>query len=135
MVRLLLDTHIWLWGVEDPKQLSAGVQQAMEAANHEVWLSPVSIWELDLLIRKKRYITDLRVGEWVRRFRQFTSWRDAPITAEVALENARMEMSHTDPADRWLVATARVYDLTLVTADKRLIGLKACSILANRRVG
>ncbi len=57
--------------------------------------------------------------------------REAPITYEVAQETARVELPHRDPADRFLVATARVYALTLVTADEILLKIRPVSLLAN----
>jgi PIN domain nuclease of toxin-antitoxin system len=57
---------------------------------------------------------------------------EAPLTHEVVLESRYIDVPHGDPADRFLVATAKVLDLTLVTADQRLFGLKSCAVLANR---
>ena len=59
-------------------------------------------------------------------------FREAPVTHEVALETRNVKLSHRDPADRFLVATARVFDLRLVTADERLIRLKSVPTIANR---
>ncbi len=58
--------------------------------------------------------------------------QEATITYEVAREVARLRLTHRDPADRFLVATAKVFDLTLVTADERLMNVREASVLANR---
>jgi PIN domain nuclease of toxin-antitoxin system len=58
--------------------------------------------------------------------------REAQITYQVAQETARVQLPHRDPADRFLVATARVFDLTLVTADAQLRKSKQVAVLANR---
>ncbi len=58
--------------------------------------------------------------------------QEAPITHEVALEAQYVKLTHRDPADTFLAATANVFDLTLVTADRRLIDTKGLSVLANR---
>jgi PIN domain nuclease of toxin-antitoxin system len=58
--------------------------------------------------------------------------REAPVTYQVAEETARVQLPHRDPADRLLVATARVFDLTLVTADQQLIRARQVSVLSNR---
>jgi PIN domain nuclease of toxin-antitoxin system len=58
--------------------------------------------------------------------------REAPLTTEVALETRRIQLPHDDPADKFLVATARVFQLTLVTADTRLLASKAVPVLPNR---
>jgi PIN domain nuclease of toxin-antitoxin system len=53
--------------------------------------------------------------------------KEAPLTHEVAMETRRISLPHRDPADRFLVATANVFGLTLVTADEVLIKAKACA--------
>jgi PIN domain nuclease of toxin-antitoxin system len=58
--------------------------------------------------------------------------REAQIDYRVAQETARVQLPHRDPADRFLVATARVFDLTLVTADETLLAARQVSVLANR---
>ena len=58
--------------------------------------------------------------------------REAPITREVALETRRIQLPHRDPADRFLAATARVFELTLVTSDARLLQTKGLAVLPNR---
>lgn len=58
--------------------------------------------------------------------------REAPITHEIVLESRRIDLPHEDPADRFLSATAKVLDLTLVTADERLLGAEHFKVLANK---
>ena len=58
--------------------------------------------------------------------------QEATITYEVAREVARLRLAHRDPADRSLVATTKVFELTLVTADERLMKVRETSVLANR---
>jgi PIN domain nuclease of toxin-antitoxin system len=58
--------------------------------------------------------------------------REAQITYQVAQETARVQLPHRDPADCFLVATARVFDLTLVTADEQLLKSRQVAVLANR---
>lgn len=57
---------------------------------------------------------------------------EAPLTHEVALATGRISTTHKDPVDRFLLATAQVFDLTLVTADERLIHSPGVRVLANR---
>lgn len=75
---------------------------------------------------------DLAPAEWIRRVLTVAPLREATLTHEVVLETAGLELPHSDPADRFLVATAHYYDLTLVTADKRLIDSGAVRVLPNR---
>jgi len=66
-LRLLLDTHIWIWTQLATGKLSARVKRALDNEASEVWLSPISVWELVLLVEKRRVVLDRHVGEWVNR--------------------------------------------------------------------
>jgi len=69
---------------------------------------------------------------WVRSMLRSTPLREAPLNHEVAIQSRSLNLPHQDPADRFLAATAIVYDLTLVTADERLLGSEQFSVLANK---
>jgi len=87
---------------------------------HELWLSPVSAWELLLLIEKGRIALDRELSAWLDACFAATRYLQADFTLAVALAAAQVVLDHRDPADRLLAATARHYQLTLVTADQRL---------------
>jgi PIN domain nuclease of toxin-antitoxin system len=105
-----------------------GLQQLKDEAN-ELWLSPISTYEALTLHHKGRFEIDGNLTEWLARATAGT--REAPLTHEIALV-ARQLSLHQDPADRILAATAEVLDLTLVTADERLLGLGTIRTMANR---
>jgi PIN domain nuclease of toxin-antitoxin system len=131
-LKLLLDTHIWLWTLQDPKRLGRRVLQHLKDEANELWLSPISTWEALTLNFKGGIHIKGNLTEWLARATAGT--REAPLTHEIALV-ARQSPLHTlsgDPADRILAATAEVLDLTLVTADERLLGLGTIRTLANR---
>lgn len=131
-MKLLLDTHIWLWSLLEPGRLSPTVAAALAASDTERWLSPLSVWEALLLIERKRLEVD-RPGEpWVREALERAPVQEAPVTREVALASRRLKTRHQDPVDRFLVATADVFDLTLVTADATLLAMKSVAVLPNR---
>jgi PIN domain nuclease of toxin-antitoxin system len=131
-VKLLLDTHIWLWSLLEPDRLAAPVRNALAASSSEVWLSPISVWETLVLAERGRVVLDGTPAAWVERALNAAPLREAALTHAVAVESRAIRLAHQDPADRFLVATARVYGLTLVTADKRLLRAKAVATLANR---
>lgn len=131
-MKLLLDTHIWLWSMLEPKHLSRRVVKALKDTKNELWLSPISVWELLILVEKKRVVLSKDVPDWIVDAMSKVPLQEAPITHEVALETQYVNLTHRDPADKFLAATANVFDLTLVTADRRLIDAKGLSILANR---
>jgi len=132
-MKLLLDTHVWIWNVAAPDKLSKRVARALEDETNELWLSPISIWELGVLVEKKRIELDDDLSAWVSRTLSQTTFREAPLTNEVALAVSTFKFSHRDPADHFLAASAKVFDLTLVTADPRLLDLKSqgLSVLPN----
>jgi PIN domain nuclease of toxin-antitoxin system len=131
-MRYLLDTHIWVWSLLAPEHLTRRVVRALENRESELWLSPISTWELLVLVRKGRVRLNKDVEDWIDEAMSAVPLREAPLTHEVALETNRIELPHRDPADAFLAATARVFDLTLITSDDRLIRTKDVSVLANR---
>jgi PIN domain nuclease of toxin-antitoxin system len=128
-LNLLLDTHIWIWSKLEPKRLGRRVTAELSNPNNELWLSPVSVWEALVLMQKRRILVDNPFA-WVRRAVELL--REAPITHEIVSTGLALPLPHSDPSDRFLAATAKVLDLTLVTADRRLLGLGEVSSLANR---
>ena len=126
----MLDTHIWLWSLGDRARLGRRVLHELENVNNQLWLSPVSTWEAILLSAKAKIRVSGRAREWVAQAAAFM--REAPLTHEIALAAYELSLPHSDPVDRFLVATAQVLDLTLVTADVRLLGLGEIKTLANR---
>ena len=130
-MKLLLDTHIWLWSRGQPARITSAVQTALGNPENELWLSPLSIWELSNLVEKGRIVLGSELEDWVATAMSTVPLREAPLTYEVALETRQVKLPHRDPVDRFLVATARVFDLTLVTADARLLGVKGFRVLPN----
>jgi PIN domain nuclease of toxin-antitoxin system len=128
-LRLLLDTHIWLWAFEEPERLGPRAMRELRDITNELWLSPISTWEALTLQAKGKIHIEGDLADWLARATAGT--REAPFTHQIALV-ARQLPIHKDPADRFLAATAQVLDLTLVTADERLLGLGNIKTLANR---
>jgi len=120
-MRLLLDTHIWLWSLLDPTRITQKVAIELEEPSNELWLSPISVWEFLILVEKGRVILKTGPREWIRNVFSRVPFIEAPINHEVAIQSRLLQLSHQDPADRFLIATAVVFDLILVTADERLI--------------
>ena len=129
-MKLLLDTHIWIWSVAEPKHLSRRVLHELKDPNNDLWLSPVSTWEVLLLHAKGRIRLHGNARDWVTD--ASTHMREAPLTHEIVAFAQELPLPHQDPADRFLAATAGVLGLTLVTADHRLLGLGNIATLANR---
>jgi PIN domain nuclease of toxin-antitoxin system len=131
-VNLLLDTHIWIWALGDPKRLSRKSARELENPANQLWLSPISLWEILTLSRKGRLHPSWEAEEWIERAFRQVPVEEAPLTREVVLATAKLKLGHRDPADHFLVATALIFGLTLVTADERLIRNASVPVLANR---
>ena len=129
-MRLLLDTHIWLWSLIEPDRLGGRTRKELQNAENELWLSPISTWEALTLHDKGRVYLAVDVKEWIAQ--NTVPFREAPLTHEIALAARQLTLVQRDPADRFLAATALVLDLTLLTADSKLLGLGEISTLGNR---
>ena len=131
-MRLLLDTHIWLWSRLAPARLGKRVNRILQDNTHELWLSPLSVWESQLLAEKGRILLAPTAEEWIAVALGRMPMKEAQLTFEVVLATGQVRLPHRDPVDQLLAATARVYDLTLVTADQHLLAGTGFSVLANR---
>ena len=115
--------------VGNPKQLRPGTLGQLEDPNNELWLSPISTWEALTLHHKRRMFLGSDLKLWLAQATSGT--HEAPLTHDIVLAAMQLPL-HPDPADRFLAATAQVLDLTLVTADERLLRLGTIRSLANR---
>jgi len=79
-MRLLLDTHIWLWCLGEPQRLSRRVVRELESAESELWLSPISAWELLVLVETGRVALGGEVDAWLEDAAARLPLREAPIT-------------------------------------------------------
>lgn len=131
-MRLLLDTHIWLWCFLEPQRLSREVLEELVRPRNELWISPISLWETLVLAEKGRIILQPDSETWVRTSLSKAPIREAPINTEVALLSRRIRLPHQDPSDRFIAATASVFGLTLVTEDRRLQEIEGIQILSTR---
>lgn len=132
LVKLLLDTHIWIWSHLEPDKIGKSVAMALLDPKNELWLSPISIWEFLVLAEKGRILVKGDPEAWVESALSAAPMIEAPINREVAVRSRSVQVPHEDPADRFLAATAQVYDLTLVTADRPLLGGKGYRTLRSR---
>ena len=128
----LLDTHILLWSLREPERLSTNVQGLLRSPKSELWLSPISLWECLILANKGRLKLSPDAQTWGRNLLKTSPLREARLTFEVALRSREITLPHEDPADRFLAATASVYDLTLITADTKLLEGDGFKVLSNQ---
>ena len=123
---LLLDTHVWLWlacGVQ--KKIRPATLRTIERAGQgrTLFVSIISVWEIALLESKKRIALPMTTQQWVARALDNPEIKLIGFNEpEIALDSCQLPGKfHADPADRFLVATARAKNAVLVTADQRIL--------------
>ncbi len=128
-MKLLLDTHVWLWALHTPSRLNPRVRAELINPGNELWLSPVSTWEALLLNARGRIRLPVNVTEWLS---QATApLREAPFTHEIVLAAQQLPLPHRNPASRFVAATAQIMDLTLVTSNDNLLGMGTIRTMKN----
>ncbi len=115
-MRLLLDTHVFLWSVTDSRQLKAQARAYVSSAN-AVFVSAASIWEI--AIKSQLGKIDGDPDDLVAAIRA-SGFQELPVSAAHAAAVAKMPLHHTDPFDRLLLAQAFTEPLRFVTADRPL---------------
>jgi len=119
--RILLDTHLLLWAVADPRKLPSGARNRIDAA--EVYVSAVSIWEVSIKAALGKLSAD--PAELLAELEP-AGFILLPVSGEHAAAVARLPAVHTDPFDRMLVAQAKTEPLLLLTNDSILAGYGDC---------
>lgn len=130
-MKLLLDTHIWLWALASQDRLGRRVQKLIASAASELYLSPVSIWEAHLLYTRRKIRTQFTFHDWLDRALTVAPLKDAPFNRAVVREACAIHLPQGDPGDLFLAATAATYGLILVTADEQLLACKAIQTIPN----
>ena len=126
-MRVLLDTHVWWWWVTGEPGLSAAQKRVLAKAGPDAPLeiSDVSLWEVATLVSLGRLAVTMPLRDWLEAAAAPPLVQRRGISPAVAAEVASLpDAFHRDPADRIIVATARVHDATLLTRDTRIIAAK-----------
>lgn len=112
-MRLLLDTHAYLWWLADDPRLREGARAAIADPDAAVHVSAASVWEIAIKIELGKLELD---GDPVAEIAR-NGFLELAMTARHALAAGSLPRHHDDPFDRMLIAQARTEDLTLVTRD------------------
>ena len=121
---IVLDTHIWLWWISNPENLSTTANQAIDQAIAEegIIISSISTWEVALLVDKERLKLSIDIRDWVRKTESLPFVRFMPVDNTISLRSVTLPgQFHPDPADRIITATAMTMGLPLVTKDDKII--------------
>jgi PIN domain nuclease of toxin-antitoxin system len=120
---IVLDTHIWVWWVQDEQKLSPTAYQTIQ--DHEgigIGVSVFSCWEVAKLVELNRLVLPLDVGEWLTQALNYPGIQLLELTPEICVASTQLKNFHRDPADQIIVATAQVYASPLVTVDTKIVG-------------
>jgi PIN domain nuclease of toxin-antitoxin system len=116
-VKVLLDTHAFLWMSLDAPQLSQRARDLIADMDNELLLSPASYWEIAIKISLGNYELDEPLDEFVNREVERNALDVVPIQPEHASEVARLPFHHRDPFDRMLIAQALVEQVPVLSKD------------------
>jgi PIN domain nuclease of toxin-antitoxin system len=132
-VNLLLDTHVWVWTQEAPERIGPATMVILAEGNNTIFVSTISTLEIARLVDGGLLAIKGSLNRWIMRSLELILARTIEVSHAVALEAYALPRTfHRDPADRLLVATARRHDLTLVTADERILAYPAVHTLDAR---
>ena len=120
---IILDTHIWVWWVDDSQQLRDRQRQIIQDnVQNGLGVSAISCWEVAKLVEYERLELACVVEEWMEQAMAYPGLQLLELTPQIAIESTKLPGSfYRDPADQIIVATARVYDIPLLMADRRIL--------------
>lgn len=122
-MRYVLDTHVWIWWNAKPESLPKKLYNVISQGEYtELLLSSISVWEFSKLLEKGRFRVSMDGKQWIDEALTLPRLRLAPLTPEIAWTSTQLPAPfHEDPADQIIVATARIENATLLTADKLIL--------------
>lgn len=121
--KLLLDTHVWIWSMVGSSILKKSFRLTFEKAfkAQRILICPMSIWELGMLVEKKRIEIEMDTLDWVEQALEIPGLELTPITPKIAIHSTRIGKVYGDPVDRLLIATAFEKNAVLVTCDHKIL--------------
>lgn len=124
MNNLVLDTHVFIWLLNGDITLSLKLRKIIGKVLSEgnVYLSAISCWEIAMLEQRKRIILTKPCIEWIHEGLSHSGIQILALTPEISVESCQLpDFSHGDPADRMIIASARLTNAHLVTYDQTII--------------
>ena len=121
-MKLLLDTCSIIWTVSEPEKLTNRARELLKHPDSQIFVSVISCAEIACAAERGRIQIDRHWKIWFRYFVELNGWQTVPIDLEIMEEAYSLpDHFHQDPADRIIVATARIFSCSLVTADNKLL--------------
>ena len=131
---IVLDTHIWIWWVHGDEHLSKQQYEWLQENEEQgLGVSIISCWEVAKLVEYDRLTLPCPVAEWLDQALGYPGISLLELTPRIVVESTQLpEEFHKDPADQLIVASARILDCPLLTADARILNYPHVSTLKNR---
>lgn len=123
-MKILLDTHAWLWHLAGSKFLPKRIRHLIDDPENEVWISAISVWETLILGEKGKLVLSPDPTTWIHKALTLAPFKQAPVNHEIAIKSRELLLATEDPADRFIVATAVIFKLHLITKDKHILSCK-----------
>jgi len=122
---VVLDTHTLIWWASNDSSLSNAAKNKIDSTlsrGGEAIISCISAWEISMLIHKGRLVLSMDVEKWLDEVSQIDGIRFIPVDNEIGIKSTALPGDfHKDPADRIIIATARILSIPLITADEKII--------------
>ncbi|NER03803.1 MAG: type II toxin-antitoxin system VapC family toxin [Okeania sp. SIO3C4] len=119
---IILDTHIWIWWVDENPKLSPQNLEIIEANKVSgLGISIISCWEIAKLVEKNRLTFECSVEEWLKLALNYPGVQLLELSLQIIIQSTRLSGFHADPADQIIVATAKVHNSLLVTQDQKIL--------------
>ena len=124
-IQLLLDTHIFIWLINGDEFLSSKARRHIENVLEKeggIAISAISLWEISMLNSRKRILLNQPCLNWISHSLQAPGIYLSELTPEIAVDSCTLPNKfHGDPADRMIIATARILDVPLMTRDEKIL--------------
>lgn len=126
---IVLDTHAWIWWINESDKLSDKAKIAIQQSD-SVGVSAISCWEVAMLVSKERIGFSVDVQEWIEIALKRPKVKLLPITPEIAVRSTRLaDNFHGDPSDRLIVATSLVHKSHLVSKDRKITDSRLVTVV------
>ena len=128
---IVLDTHIWVWWVDGSPQFTSQYRNWIDEHKADgLAISVISCWEVAKLVENGRLKLQCTVEEWIEQALAYPGIELLELTPRIAIESTQLPGGfHRDPADQIIVATARIWDWPLLTADDRILNYSHVKLL------
>lgn len=122
---IVLDTHVLIWWVSEDAQLSESARKALANeqadANGQILVSAITAWEIAMLQQRGRLALSMELDEWLLAVESIDRLSVVPVSTRIAVQSTRLPGTfHKDPADRIIVALAREWNVSLLSADDKI---------------